>query len=39
MQMMDMIINGCYIVAVEDVITAIEDVVMEKGWLCVQWSR
>ena len=29
-----MIMNGCYIVAVEDV-----HVVMEKRWLCVQWSR
>ena len=38
-QMMDMIMNGCNIVAVEDVITAVEDVVMEKRWLCVQWSR
>ena len=36
MEMMDMIMNGCNIVAVEDVITAVEDVVMEKRWLCVQ---
>ena len=35
-EMMDMIMNGCNTVAVEDVIAAVEDVVMEKRWLCVQ---
>ena len=31
MEMMDRIMNGCNIVTVVDVITAVEDVVMRRG--------